>query len=395
MITQIEIQHYKSIDQLDLTLNNQVICVGKNASGKSNFLDAISFLGDIANDGIDTALMKRHGYKSVCQWSKFKPYDLSIGVKVSGRSGKGAYRIQLSPKNETYFVKAETGRWDWIDREGQAKSSSFSRNAKGELRFRGVSIFDRHSKSDGPNIIIEKDETFLHALSSRSIYGNLYSLWREVASIVSYKIFPNVVREPELPISSDTLRGDGSNICRIFKNLTKNSRDNKAKRLSILSGMKHAISDLDNVLIKNTGEYLVPFFSVFDDTGRKKTHQFNASQMSDGSLRLFALLVALYQPMLPRKIGLEEPEQNINPALVSILCDSIKDVSSESQIFVTSHSPQLIDEFPIENIVAFNFSKGVSDIGRVEAAQVEIVKKGLMSLGELAVSDQIRLEHAN
>jgi len=208
MITEIEINHYKSISHLKQCLNDTVICIGKNATGKSNFLDAISFLGDLAVDGIDNALTKRHGFKSVCQWSKFKPYDLSIHVKFKSRRGSGAYKISIASHREGYFVKAETGTWvsQMIDpktEEHKKNTSSFSRDAQGVVKIRGVSFFERHHRSD--NIKMALTETFLHSLNTRSIFGRLYSLWNEVASVKLYKIYPNTVRKPELPNASSML----------------------------------------------------------------------------------------------------------------------------------------------------------------------------------------------
>ena len=106
-------------------------------------------------------------------------------------------------------------------------------------------------------------------------------------------------------------------------------------------------------------------------------------------------MVALYQPEGPSVIGLEEPEQNINPALVTVLCDAIKDIAGERQVFVSTHSPQLIDEFDLKDMIAFEFDDGVTKVGKIENEQIAIVKKGLMTLGEISVSDQIRLAHAN
>jgi len=136
-------------------------------------------------------------------------------------------------------------------------------------------------------------------------------------------------------------------------------------------------------------------FRIFDGKEREKSHLFNASQISDGSLRLFALLVALYQADGPNIIGLEEPEQNINPALVTVLCDAVKDVAGERQVFVSTHSPQLIDEFDLKDMLAFEFDDGITKVGEIDKRQINIVKKGLMSLGEISVNDQIRLENAS
>lgn len=397
MITEIEVSHYKSISHLKLNLNDTVICIGKNATGKSNFLDAISFIGDLANNGIDNALTQRHGFKSVCQWSKYKPYDLTIHLKFNSRRGSGSYKVSIVSKREGYQIKSESGTWintliDPETNEPRQHTSSFTRDSEGKVKVRGVSFFDRR-RSEGIEMALT--DTFLHTLNTRSIFGRLYSLWLEIASIKLYKIYPNTVRRPELPNASSMLESDGSNICRIFKALGKDQKRNRSRKQKVISALRHAMPDLDTVSTRNTGEYVVPMFRIYDDKDFQKSHLFNASQISDGSLRLFALLVALYQPEGPSVIGLEEPEQNINPALVTVLCDAIKDVAGERQVFVSTHSPQLIDEFDLKDMIAFEFDDGVTKVGKIETEQIEIVKKGLMTLGEISVNDQIRLANAD
>src|SRR3954449_9910779 len=59
-LRRVRIRGYKSIAFCDVTLQPLTILVGRNASGKSNFLDALAFLRDIVNIGVNEAV-KRHG----------------------------------------------------------------------------------------------------------------------------------------------------------------------------------------------------------------------------------------------------------------------------------------------------------------------------------------------
>lgn len=126
---------------------------------------------------------------------------------------------------------------------------------------------------------------------------------------------------------------------------------------------------------------MVPAFRVREAAGKK--HDFNVSQISDGTLRILGLLTALYQPHKPDSIALEEPEQTVNPGVLGVLADAIKDVASDSQVIVTTHSPNLIDYFEPEEIYAVNMSEGLTTVGSIIASQTEAVKQQLFTLGEL------------
>src|ERR1700761_4269267 len=63
-LRRVRIRGYKSIAFCDVTLEPLTILVGRNASGKSNFVDALAFLRDLLNGGVNAAL-EAHGWLSV------------------------------------------------------------------------------------------------------------------------------------------------------------------------------------------------------------------------------------------------------------------------------------------------------------------------------------------
>ena len=102
MITELAISHYKSITDEVVKLDDVNVLIGKNGSGKSNIVDALSFLSDIATDDLDFAITKRHGSDSIRQWSKFKPYNITLAVKIKSDIGEGYYKIVLSSSMNSY-----------------------------------------------------------------------------------------------------------------------------------------------------------------------------------------------------------------------------------------------------------------------------------------------------
>src|SRR5947199_113098 len=65
--------------------------------------------------------------------------------------------------------------------------------------------------------------------------------------------------------------------------------------------------------------------------------------MSDETLRVLGLLLALYQPHHPSVLLIEEPEANVHPAAAEIVTQVLLDAAHDQQVLITTHSPDLLD----------------------------------------------------
>jgi predicted ATPase len=117
--------------------------------------------------------------------------------------------------------------------------------------------------------------------------------------------------------------------------------------------------------------------------------------MSDGTLRALGVLVALFQgngDASRRLVGIEEPELALHPAAAGILTDSLQDASEHAQVFVTSHSPDLLDNesIPDESILAVVAEQGETQLGPLDDAGRSALRDHLYTAGELLRMDQLR-----
>ncbi|GAG47721.1 unnamed protein product, partial [marine sediment metagenome] len=80
---------------------------------------------------------------------------------------------------------------------------------------------------------------------------------------------------------------------------------------------------------------------------------FGPHQLSDGTLRMMALVALLLQPQekLPSLIVIDEPELGLHPYAINVLASLIKSISEETQVIVSTQSVGLIDNFEPEDIV--------------------------------------------
>lgn len=389
MITELSISHYKSITDQTVPLSAINVLVGKNGSGKSNIVDALSFLSDIAQEDLDFAITKRHGSDSIRQWSRFKPFTLSIGIRVSNEYGSGGYRITLSSSRNSYKVVEETIEWN-----GQ---TSFSDDITAtSIRRETAGISDIVTDYDDGDIDFDalkqtRLDPYESLINSKGALSRLSwivgHLFREIRSLSTFSIFPNTIRAPQAVSRGAKLESDGSNIASILKQLPSE------RRRRIVRALKVVMPQLENISVKSTAGYYVPIFLV---SGQNKddTHELNMSQVSDGTLRILGMLTALFQPGAPSKVVIEEPEQMIHPALLIVIRDAILEYIRQNdggQVFITTHSATLMDLFDVENILAVEYRKNTTSFGPISERQRKIIGSGLMTVGDVLLAEGLEI----
>ncbi len=374
MITHLKIQHYKSIENLDLELSNLAVFVGPNGTGKSNLLDAARLIRDAAVSGLDQAISERHGIDSLRQWSPSRPYHMSFEVRLGNRFGHGDLSFTLASSRGNHQVLREAG--SWTPARPNRGQISYKRDSKGEVRLYGLKFLPPRG---GNQVLAEEpDELFLRQLEAREFRGLVNAL----ASFEAYSIFPNVLRTPQKVSNDRRLAASGENLTSIFKALTRSRRRGSLRaRAEMLDALRQVLPMLDSIRIQSLGGLMVPVFRVREPDGR--VHDFNVSQISDGTLRVLGLLTALYQPFRPDVLAMEEPEQTIHPGVLAVLADAVKEVSATSQVLLTTHSPELVDRFDPENVMAVDLEGTVTRVGPISAHQRQAVRDRLFSLGEL------------
>jgi predicted ATPase len=389
------ISHYKSINEAYLKFNKINVIVGPNGSGKSNILDAIYFLRDCVVDDIDTAVTKRHGIDSIRQWSRTRPFNVIIELKFDNPSGSGSYKVVISSTKGQYRILEEAGHWIGPDPRrrmsgdvAEAYHSWFRRQEGEEVEF-GSGVPD--VATGEPVLRVEPDQLFLTAINGRS-FGRLLvfrSMVDELASFSKYNIYPNTLRQPQLISRETTLAEDGSNLASVLKTINSNKRYSSSKE-NIITSLQAMMPSLSDFQIKSAAGFYVPVLRVEESNG--DLHDFNLSQISDGTLRTLGLLAAFYQPNAPSKIGVEEPEQMIHPGALSILQEAISSFVEaprlrDRQVFVTTHSPTFIDQFEPEDLIWARLVGGLTECAHIHKRQLRIIKEQLFTAGELLITE--------
>ena len=389
-ITRIWAKNFRSIADSSFEPGDLTILVGANGSGKSNLLDVVRFLSDALETNLEAALSARYGIEGIRRRQRRgKPRNIEIGV----RSQAGGLTIEYS-----FVISGDADGWSRVDRE---RVDTHSRGSPLTFEVRnGNLVSPKHLVSDGErhddgDTDFETESLALPAIpqllfrgirgidghSERLLYGGLYRLQRDLIRLSVYHIFPNTMRRPQRVRRPYPLEEDGGNLASVLRELGR-------KHPKVMTRLKAALHDLlpsvTDLRVVSAGGFLVTQLRHGDvSSGNDDGAWFDLTQESDGTLRLLGILTALYQrPPLPL-IGIEEPELAIHPGALIALADVIQEAARRSQILIATHSPDLIDRFPVENILVVSSDRGITSVGSVSETQVEAVRQNLFSPGEL------------
>lgn len=402
----LKVQHYKSLDDVSVDFAPDVtVVVGPNGVGKSNFVDVLRFLRDAVTDDLEHAVTKREGIQRLLQTYKTKPYKIGLRYDFAehDQPDTASYTLQLaSVGSSDYRVEGETcnfsldllgfGRLDydfrWArDAKGRTETSSSSRDASGR-------------PSNSTLHLNEGYATDAIALSATAPPSDLKSpvygiIGKSIADWNYCTIYPNTLKKPALPDRDSKLMESGDNWASVIKAMKRSPKGRDALE-RIYDAMRAVLPTFEEVSIQTVGSYLVPLFK-FRVEGETALASFDPVQLSDGTLRLFGILLAAYQLPRPKLLVIEEPEQTIYPGALAVLADVFKEIGKTTQVLITTHSPHLVQFFEPSQIRVAVMHNGMTQIRPIHPHQMEAVNEGLLSLEEFMTTEGLRpddTEHA-
>jgi predicted ATPase len=378
-IRRVRLRNYKSIADCDLRLRDLTFLVGPNGAGKSNFLDALRFVADALRTSLDHALRDRGTIREVRRRSGGHPNHFALRLEFElpdGSTGHYSFRVGARPN----------GGYEVQDEECLITARDLV-SGKGEMfRVRSGRVVE---STVSPLPAVLSDRLFLVAASGIPAFRPIFDA---LSRIEIYNLNPREIAAMQKPDPGELLRRDGSNAASVYQQLP-----NSIKR-SINEKLGRIVPGVDGAEAKTLGaQETIEFRQKVK--GQEHPWRFLASAMSDGTLRAFGILLAVFQSSPsngadrrpPLLIGLEEPEVALHPAAASILLAALREGSKYSQILVTSHSPDLLDNPDIqpESLLAVENIDGLTQIGPLDKAGQKVLRDKLFTPGELLRQNQL------
>jgi predicted ATPase len=343
--------------------------VGPNGSGKSSVVDALRFVADCMHMGLNGAITSRSGINGVRRWSGGHPYNLGLQVQMQLDSGPAAYEFELvGDSNEEYSLKSE--------------AAVLANEQGGSVRFR----IESGEWAVGPDNLRPPVNRQTLALPLVGGDKRFEPLFQALQTISIYSIFPDVLRSPQKYSPVKPMDLHGSNWSSILRDQPLQTW--KPDLVAVLSKLT---GDIEDIRIEPAAGLLVVQFR--HRSPNKKLKWFDASQESDGTLRVAGIVTALLQvPAIP-VLGVEEPELTVHPGAIPLLFDYLKEASRRSQMILTTHSPELLDRVDADDVRVVERIDGVTTVARMAVHQRDAVRTGLLSLGEVLRTEGLQQDN--
>jgi len=373
-IQNIILQRFRSIESANITFSNPTFLVGVNGSGKSNIIDAFSFLSDVMTIPLQAAFDKRGGIEAVRYRSGQKSRPGNFGLRITlhypeGDNLSGVYAFEIRALSYHSFE---------VVRE----------QCRVTMRNKDINYFERREKDfrtnvAGLNPAIERNALALPIAGGLKQFAPVLKV---LSSMRVYSLEPGTIRELQDPDSGTTLRKDGSNITSVLQELERQKYPNLKKLYEFLNKIAPGTTNVRS--IKHGKKLSLKFSQKWNEN---KSLEFEAFSMSDGTLRAVGLLAAVMQNPPPSLIGIEEPEATIHPGALGVVLDLIKYAAERYQIIISTHSPDILDAEWMEedNIRVVKWEKGSTHIFKLGQASVSMLKGHLMGVGEMIRSNGI------
>jgi predicted ATPase len=344
MVSQVRADGYRSLRAIRFPLGPLTVFVGANGAGKTNLYKALQLLqaaaaGSLSHElaaegGMESALWagarKKHEHPRISLMARFVP--LSEGGDVS--EGSFSYRVTVglpAPKEAAAFQLEPQVKEEVLTFHHGARQMKL-------LERSGPHVFARDEKGLRVDVGIEPmaSETALGSLAEPERFSDLHLIRRTMLDWRFYHVLrtdrDSPLRRPCLAVSSPTLSSDGSNLAAVFATLVHIREDSAALHRMIddaFAGAKLVVPPRDRT---------ASFGMIFPEYAGRV---FDASELSDGTLRYLALAGTLLAYRLPAFIALNEPETSLHPELLDPLARLIVQASSRTQIWLVTHSGQL------------------------------------------------------
>jgi len=414
MLTRLEVDGFKTFENLKVDLTPFTTIIGNNAAGKSNLFDVIQLLANLATRDVAEAVKEMRGepLELFRQTAAGRSRQIRIAVEVLvdpvGRDPWGS-EVKLSHTRMRYEVTLERRetrpgierilvaheavlpimRKDDAWAKAVAPSKAFRERylkyirqkpwLTTENRPEGLTFDIHQDGKQGRNRPASAAEaTVLYSITNAE-FPHLFALREEIRHWRLLQLDPALLRRPVPVTAPDVLTTDGSNLAAVLAQLKAETASEMHPNgvlsdiAAELSALIPGVTRLDADLHDASREYRIAL-TMRDGV------PFTSRVISDGTLRVLALLTLLYDPRHRGLICFEEPENGIHPGRVKQLVQRLREMVTNpktfeeddhspplSQLLLNSHSPVVLSALldkelhPLDGSILFADTASIAD----------------------------------
>jgi len=379
-IEYLKVQNFRALREVEFKdLTPLTVLLGPNGSGKSTVFDVFAFLAECFELGLRRAWDKRGRAKEL----KTRGSEGPVSIEIKYREPNFpliTYRLAVDERAGGPVVVEEWLRWKrgshgqpfrFLDyREGQGRAVS------GELPDEQDKRVEIPLKS--PDLLA------VNALGQFAEHPRVAALREFITGwYVSYLSADGARGQPEAG-PQERLTKNGDNLANVIQYLSEQHPEQLERIFAVL---RQRVPRIERVLAETMpdGRLLLQIKDA------PFSHPVLARFASDGTLKMLAYLILLYDPTPPPFIGIEEPENFLHPRLLPELAEECRSSSERTQLLVTTHSPFFLNSLrPSEVRVLWRDDDGYTQTRRaLDLPGVpEFVEHGAL-LGHLWMEGQL------
>ena len=380
-IESIRVKNYRVFQDIELqNLPKLMVLVGANGSGKSTFFDIFGFLHDALIHNVSHALAKRGGFKEVISRGCTGPIEFEIKFR-DAKENKSKKEPLVTYE---LFIDIDEGSKTSIKRE----RLKYRRGQHGKpwhfLDFKdgtgsAVKNEDQYGQS---NVEEEREEQTLESKDILAIKGlgqfQRFKMVRALRHLVeNWHVSDFHISEARTSQDAgfaEHLSTLGDNL----PNVTQYIYEHHPEIFeSILKKMSKRVPGVEKVEAKETADGRIVL--RFQDGSFKDP--FIARYVSDGTIKMFAYLVLLHDPNPHPLLCIEEPENQLYPALLQELAEEFREYTYRGrQVMISTHSPDFLNGVELEEIYLLSKASGFTTVKHASEIN-ELVK--LVNEGDL------------
>jgi len=347
-LTYLRIKNYRALRDVEFhDLTPLTVLIGPNGSGKSTVLDALDFLAEAVRGNLTQAWEKRNRFAGMRTRGSTENIGFEVEFYINPQTPRLCYKLSIDEAAGQVFVSEE------------------SLTEPGAEFARLIELVDAEPSSSGyekvfRTNIYERDGNVGRYYTSPSSHPIIhftvaFAKEREKEAPKTLALANAVVSYRYVHLTDDHLKGysdvgpreqlspNGDNLPNVLYYLHTKHPEALAK---ITAQMRRWVPGLANIVTEITSDERL--LLRFKDAPFEKP--LPAQYMSDGTMRLAALLTLLYEPDAAGLLGLEEPENELHPRLLTRLAEELMKATEQRQLLIATHSPFLLDSFEPEQV---------------------------------------------
>lgn len=337
MIRRLQFRSFKSLQHAALEVGSVNLLIGANAAGKSNVVRGFRFIADAIKADVETAIAPLGGTEGASFWSDSRqPFSLEMEYWVPDPAAPHSrsdmsYRILVGEHGGRPAVLEEELRIKRKrDEPGTVMLWLKARLGKGEAVKDPETAVREPFDTGDPGILALKALGFLGA------YPRIRALREFVESWQFLSVNLEAVRAPRRDMRADSLEPDAANLVNVLRTLRPTPTYD-----AILENLRSLIETIENIeteVDRGRVTLLLKELPFADPV--------EVLSVSDGTLRLLALLTALHLMPEHALLCVEEPEHGIHPLVFGPMLELVREHCPDDgarQVVLTTHSPDLVD----------------------------------------------------